>query len=56
MHRTNEVRSLSLFKPSGEPIGRLSSIFYAFTVFPEDTRSREQALAIFEIEERDYWS
>lgn len=49
-----EVRILDLFRPDGFPRGNLAAIVSTFLLFPEDARSREQALALFELENAAY--
>ncbi|KAJ04279.1 hypothetical protein [Sulfitobacter mediterraneus] len=47
-------RVISLFGADGSPLNYLSAIVYAFSVFPDDERSRAQVLNIFDLEKAAY--
>lgn len=50
MSDQTEKRALNLFKEDGTPRIHLSAALYAFCVFPDDERSRVQALHVFDTE------
>lgn len=56
MCRADEHRTLVLFDQGGNPIQKISAVLLAFSVFPEDQRSREQLLAVYNLENSAFWS
>lgn len=54
MSEDTQFRTLKLFTEDGLPLGNLGAITYSFVIFPEDRRSRQQALAVFDIENQAY--
>lgn len=54
MLHSDDARALVLINEQGEIPYPINWILYAFSVYPEDKRSREQLLSIFEIEAKAY--